>query len=131
MFTLVFLVGTWAFCRAGFQVGFKAQAIATLALVVGLAGLAVFSIFQAGQRGELAARMLTSAPSVPAFVAAIGTGIFLFMGFELVTSQAEHATSKAISRGLKGKGREPGLEALRAWVVAAKARAVALPARPE
>ena len=100
--SLVFLVGTWAFCRAGFQVGFMAQAFATFALVVGLGGLAVFSIFQAGQRGELAARMLTSAPSVPAFVAAIGTGIFLFMGFELVTSQAEHATSKAISRGLSG-----------------------------
>ena len=100
--SLAFLVGTWAFCRAGFKVGFRAQAIATVALVAGLAALSVFSIVQAGARGELAQRLLTSAPSPGAFVAAIGTGIFLFMGFELVTSQAEHATAKAISRGLSG-----------------------------
>ncbi|MBS1153700.1 MAG: hypothetical protein H6Q89_5398 [Myxococcaceae bacterium] len=99
---LLFLVGTWACCRAGLQVGFKAQAVATVALVAGLSGLALFSIFQAGARGELAARLLTAAPSPGTFVAAIGTGVFLFMGFELVTSQAEHATPKAISRGLGG-----------------------------
>jgi amino acid transporter len=99
---LVFLVGTWAFCRAGFQVGFKAQAIATFALVAGLAALAAFSIFEAGERGELAARMLTAAPPIGAFITAIGTAIFLFMGFELVTSQAEHAAPRAISRGLTG-----------------------------
>jgi hypothetical protein len=32
---------------------------------------------------------------------------------------------KALSRGLKGKGREPAIEELRAWVAAAKAGAVA------
>ena len=99
---LVFLVGTWAFCRAGFKVGFKAQAVATVALVVGLVALSVVSVVQAGQRGELVARLFTAAPPAGAFVAAIGTGIFLFMGFELVTSQAEHATPLAIRKGLFG-----------------------------
>jgi amino acid transporter len=94
--SLGFLVGTWAFCRAGFQVGFKAQTIAAVALIAGLAGLAVFSIVEATGRGELTARMVTAVPSPAAFIAAIGTAVFLFMGFELVTSQAEHAAPRAI-----------------------------------
>lgn len=99
---LAFLVGTWAFCRTGYQVGFKAQLIATIALVVGLAGLSLVSIAHAGAEGALAARMLPHVPSVGAFVGAIGTAIFLFMGFELVTAQAEHAAPRAIARGLSG-----------------------------
>lgn len=99
---LGFLVGTWAFCRAGFQIGFRAQTIATVALVLGLAGLSVVSIAHAGSAGVLAARMLPPAPSVAGFAAAVGTALFLFMGFELVTAQAEHSDPKQIARGLTG-----------------------------
>lgn len=99
---LAFLVGTWAFCRAGFQVGVRAQAIATVALVVGLAGLSIVSIVHAGNAGLLAERMLPPLPSLGGFVAAVGTALFLFMGFELLTSHAEHSGPKQIARGLTG-----------------------------
>jgi APA family basic amino acid/polyamine antiporter len=100
---LLFLIGTWAFCRAGLKLGFRAQVIATLALVVALAAVSLASIAGAIERHELAARMLVAAPSPGAFAAAVGQAVFLFMGFELLTSQAEHTSdARAIGRGLWG-----------------------------
>ncbi len=98
---VVFLVGTFALCRLGLRVGYRAQAIATFALVACLGALALVALAHAGARGELAARLLPPPPSLARFVAAVGQALFLFMGFELLTSQVEVASSpKAVRRAL-------------------------------
>src|SRR5262245_37278377 len=60
--SLVFLVGTWFLCRAGIQVGYRVQALATWALLVGLGALSLQPIAAAAWRGDLAARLLPPAP---------------------------------------------------------------------
>ncbi len=99
---LLFLVGTWLVCRSGLQIGYRAQAFATWTLFLSLVGLSILAMFGAADRGELSTSLFTSAPSLPSFIAAVGQALFLFMGFELVTSHAEVATKKAVSTSLWG-----------------------------
>ena len=96
----LFLVGTWSICRAGIQVGYRAQAVATWTLLLGLAALSLEAIVAAGARGELGARLVPPVPDVVAFVAGVGQALFLFMGFELVTAQAEVASPLTVRRAL-------------------------------
>src|SRR5262249_16625823 len=77
--SLVFLVGTWLLCRAGIQVGYRVQALATWALLVGLGALSLQPIAAAAWRGDLAARLLPPAPPAVAFVAGAGSVVFLFL----------------------------------------------------
>jgi amino acid transporter len=84
-----FLIGTWGLCRAGVRISYRAQALATWALIGGLCILSLLSLQDATHRGALASCLLPSAPDVGAFVAGVGQALFLFMGFELVTTQVE------------------------------------------
>jgi amino acid transporter len=86
---LGFLVGTWAVARAGLRPGLRAQAMATWALMGGFALLAIAAIVHAAGDPAFAARLLPAAPSPLAFVGGVGQALFLFMGFELVTTQTE------------------------------------------
>ena len=101
--SIAFLVGTWALCQSGVRVGFRAQAFATTALVGGLGIVSLASLVVAARSGDLAARLLPPAPDVGHFVGGVGQALFLFMGFELITSQAEVASGpRAIRRALLG-----------------------------
>ena len=51
---------------------------------------------------DLGARLFPAGPSFPGFIAAVGQALFLFMGFELLTSQAENAPPAAIAKSLTG-----------------------------
>jgi amino acid transporter len=84
-----FLICTWALCRAGVRISYRAQALATWALIGGLVVLSLIALGNAADRGGLAVCLLPSPPGVGAFVAGVGQALFLFMGFELITSQAE------------------------------------------
>src|SRR5262249_47259793 len=84
----LFLIGTWALCRAGLRLGELAQGLCTAALMLGLGALSLALVLDAASRGQLAGRLLTAAPSPAALLAAVGQALFLFMGFELVTFQA-------------------------------------------
>jgi len=98
---LLFLVGTWALCRAGVQIGYRAQAAATAGLVLCMAWLSMLAITGAADRGSLASALIPHAPSAVHFMAGTGEALFLFMGFELITSHAEIARSpRAIGRSL-------------------------------
>lgn len=97
-----FLIATWVLCRAGLQLGVRAQALATWALLMGLAALSALAILQAAQSGALSTRLLASAPSLPRFVAAVGQALFLFMGFELITCQVDLAGTAALRQALCG-----------------------------
>lgn len=99
---LLFLVGTWLVCRSGLQIGYRAQAFSTWTLFIALVGLSIMAMFHAADQGELSSRLLTQAPSLSSFIAAVGQALFLFMGFELVTSHAEVATKQAVSKALWG-----------------------------
>lgn len=99
---LLFLLGTWALCRLGLRLSLRAEAVATWALVATLMALALHSIFSAAQHGELQARLWTTPPPIGRFLAAVGQAIFLFMGFELVTSQADVTRPRTLSRALTG-----------------------------
>jgi amino acid transporter len=90
---LVFIVGTWAMCRAGLRIGYRAQAISTWALVACLSALATLALARSGIRGELVARLFPAPPSMGQLASATGQALFLFMGFELLTSQVEVASS--------------------------------------
>lgn len=99
--SLVFLVGTWLLCRAGIQVGYRVQALATWALLVGLGALSLQPIAAAAWRGDLAARLLPPAPPAVDFVAGVGLAIFLFMGFELITTQVEVSSTAVVGKALR------------------------------
>jgi APA family basic amino acid/polyamine antiporter len=65
--------------------------------------LSLVCVIAAAGRGELAARLLPPLPSVWDFVAGVGQALFLFMGFELLTSQAEIADDpRSVRRALGG-----------------------------
>lgn len=97
-----FLIATWALCRAGLQLGLRAQALATWSLLLGLAALSLLAVVQAAQAGALSTRIWVAAPSLPHFVAAVGQALFLFMGFELITCQADLTQTTALRRALCG-----------------------------
>lgn len=97
-----FLVLTWAICRAGIQMGYLAQAVTTWALFACLTGMSFAMLFSAAQQGELLTRLLPVVPSLTDFVAGIGQALFLFMGFELLTSHVEVADHRSVGRALSG-----------------------------
>jgi amino acid transporter len=97
---MLFLVVTWSVCRAGIQVGYRAQALATWALLLGLGALSLGPLAAAAARGELAARLLPPAPGALGFLAGAGQALFLFMGFDLIAAQAEVAAPGAVGRAL-------------------------------
>lgn len=99
---LLFLVGTWALCRRGLQLSLRAETVATWALIIGLFALSIYAIIGAAVAGRLSSALFTAPPSLARFVAAVGQAIFLFMGFELITSQADLARPRALSRALGG-----------------------------
>jgi amino acid transporter len=86
---LAFLIGTWAVARAGVRPGLRAQAAATWTLMGGFALLAAAAIMHAARDPGFVARLLPAAPSALAFAGGVGQALFLFMGFELVTTQTE------------------------------------------
>jgi len=100
--TVLFMVLTWAVCRSGFQIGYRAQAASTWSLFACLVGLSIYMIFGSIGRGDLAANILPAVPSLVSFISAVGQALFLFMGFELVTSHAEVAEKGAVPSALKG-----------------------------
>ena len=97
---LVFLLASWAICQAGIRIGYRAQAVATWALYAGLLGLSLLGVMQLAWRGGLAERLLTAPPAVLPFIAAVGQSLFLFMGFELLTSHVELAPKERVGRSL-------------------------------
>ncbi|NJO18434.1 MAG: APC family permease [Thioploca sp.] len=97
-----FLVLTWAVCRAGIQIGYLAQALTTLALLAGLTGISVVTLLAAYQQGDLLTRLYPTVPTLTDFVAGIGQALFLFMGFELLTSHVELADQQAVNSALSG-----------------------------
>jgi amino acid transporter len=96
----LFVVATWAVCRSGLRLGYQTQTWATIALFIGLAGVSLVLLAGSAQRAELAMRLLPKAPSAVAFVNAVGQALFLFLGFELLTSHVEVARPGAVSRAL-------------------------------
>jgi amino acid transporter len=98
---VAFLVGTWAVARAGVRPGLRAQAIATFALVGGFSLLAGAAVLHARHDPTFVARLLPAAPSLLAFAGGVGQALFLFMGFELVTTQTELARPPAIATALR------------------------------
>lgn len=99
---LLFLVGTWALCRRGMKLSLRAEAAATWALIAGLSALSLHAIAAAANTGQLSGAIFIAPPSFARFVAAVGQAIFLFMGFELITGQADLARPRALSRALGG-----------------------------
>lgn len=96
--SLAFLLGTWGLCRVGLRVGYRVQAIATWALIGTLGAAALAALVTSAQRGELAAHLLSPLPAAAHFVAGVGQALFLFMGFELITSHAEVAARPGMVR---------------------------------
>src|SRR5262245_11553981 len=99
---MLFLIGTWAVCRAGLRIGYRVQALTTSALFVCLVGLSIAAVIDAASRGDLTVRLLPSVPSPTAFVVAVGQALFLFMGFELLTSHVEVVPTRVVGPALLG-----------------------------
>lgn len=97
-----FLVETWLLCRAGVRISYRAQALATWSLIGGLVVLSLLALADSANRGALVACLLPSPPGCGAFVAGVGQALFLFMGFELITSQAEIAAEPGCVRRALG-----------------------------
>jgi len=103
---LAFLLFTWAVARSGVRPGLRVQAVATGVLMIGFSSLAVASVIAAARRPDFLAQLLPAPPSALALLGGIGQALFLFMGFELVTNQAElvrvpGAISSALSRSVR------------------------------
>jgi amino acid transporter len=129
---LAFLVGTWAVARLGLRPGLRAQAAATWGLVAGFAVLALGAVAGASADPGFVMRLLPGAPSAWAFAGGVGQALFLFMGFELVTTQVEAAGSPA-AVGAALRASVPvlaGFYGLAALGIAALAPAAAATASP-
>jgi amino acid transporter len=90
---VLFLILTWACCRAGLHVSYRVQALATWTLIGALATFALLALLDTAAHGQIALRLFSPPPSPAHFVAAVGQALFLFMGFELITGQVESGTS--------------------------------------
>jgi len=90
---LAFLLVTWGVCRLGVRPGYRAQVVATAALMVLLAGAALLALAGALRDGRATDLVRVAPPPLAVFLAAVGQAFFLFMGFELVTSHVEVAGS--------------------------------------
>jgi amino acid transporter len=99
--TLTFLVFTWAWSRSGLRWGYGAQSLSTWLLFLFLAGISVLVIFDTASQGKLNYSALPPFPPMLSFIAAVGQALFLFMGFELLTSHVEVAESGMIAWALK------------------------------
>jgi amino acid transporter len=97
---LLFLLVTWLVCLRGIHVGYRSQAIATVALFTSLVALSIAAIAAAAARGDVGPMLVPAPPSAVAMITAVGQAIFLMMGFELVTSHAEVAAPRAVGRAL-------------------------------
>lgn len=97
----LFLIVTWAICRAGLRIGYRTQAVATVFLFLLLVAVSLAQVLQAAELGLLHQRLLPAAPHPAAFLAAVGQALFLFMGFELVTAHAEVARRGAVGPALR------------------------------
>ena len=99
---LGFLVLTWAICRAGIRIGYLAQALSTWALFACLIGIALATLTTAAQQGELSHRLSPAWPGLTELSTGVGQALFLFMGFELLTSHVEVTSPQTIGRALSG-----------------------------
>jgi amino acid transporter len=96
----LFLVASWGLCQSGIRIGYRAQAVSTWALFASLSALSVLSLVGLARSGDLTRTMLADPPTSLAFAAAIGQSLFLFMGFELLTSHVEIAPKERVRRSL-------------------------------
>lgn len=101
-FALAFVLATWLLCRRGVQISLRAQALCTWTLLAGLSLCALLSLAQVAVHGQLAARLWTPPPSSLAMLGAIAQSLFLFMGFELITSQTAPLPAATLRRALVG-----------------------------
>jgi amino acid transporter len=86
---ITFLVATWAVARRGLRPGLRAQMWTSYLLIAGFALLAVIAVLHASAEPGFVARLLPPAPAALVFIGGVGQALFLFMGFELVTTQIE------------------------------------------
>ena len=96
----LFIVVTWAVCRSGLRMGYQAQTWTMLALFFSLVGISLWLVVASAQQGDLMINLLPQTPSAVAFATAVGQALFLFLGFELLTSHVEVAKPGAVSRAL-------------------------------
>lgn len=101
-YALGFLLCTWLLCRRGVKLSLRLQALCTWLLLSGLALLALYTLADALHRGLLLPRLAAPVPSLLSFITAVGQALFLFMGFELVTSQDEPAPPATLRAALRG-----------------------------
>ena len=95
-----FVIVTWLVCRSGLKIGYQAQSWTTAALFFGLVGVSMLALLEAGANGQLLESLLPGHPRIDHFFTAIGQALFLFLGFELLTSHVEVAKPGAVSRSL-------------------------------
>jgi amino acid transporter len=91
-----FLIGTWILCMAGVRLSYRVQALTTWTLVGTLSLLSLSVIRDTAAHGRLVTLLFPPHPTVEHFIAAVGQALFLFMGFELITSQVEITTTPRI-----------------------------------
>lgn len=97
---ILFIVTTWAICRVGMRVGYRAQNWTTIALFVSLVGVSLILVAGSARRGDLLIHLFPGIPSFGAFFNAVGQALFLFLGFELITSHVEVARPGAVRKAL-------------------------------
>lgn len=97
-----FVIGTWLLCRRGVQLSLRLQALCTWALLLGLGACALTALVQSLLAGQLIARLSAPAPSLDGFATAVAQSLFLFMGFELVTSQTSPVPTRTLRFALQG-----------------------------
>lgn len=101
-YALGFLICTWLLCRRGVKLSLRLQALCTWLLLSALALLALYTLLGGLQRGLLLPRLSAPVPSLLSFITAVSQALFLFMGFELVTSQDEPAPPATLAAALRG-----------------------------
>ena len=97
-----FVVCTWLLCRQGVTLSLRLQAMCTWALLAGLGACALAALAQAVASGHLLPRLAASPPTVDRFAAAVAQSLFLFMGFELITSQTGPVPARTLRHALQG-----------------------------
>lgn len=97
-----FIVITYLLCRRGIQLGLRLQALCTVLLMAGLALLALSSLAPALHTGSLWPRLFIAPPSLSGFIGAVSQALFLFMGFELITSQTQPSETGLLRGALRG-----------------------------
>ncbi len=96
----LFIITTWVICQSGLKIGYRVQTWAMLALFFSLVGLSILLLANSAREGQLVEHLWVEAPSTVAFGTAVGQALFLFLGFELLTSHVEVAKPRAVGRAL-------------------------------